>query len=273
MSAWQAWVRAIIDESRESKGVEGPASWPVTYQWPLWVAAPGVLSGSSAVTLCNCPLSSSALLSDLSLVTEMKNITMSAFGKFLSSGNNHWKQQQSDFHYGWKLIYRDSAVWHDICFLLWDNRSDLASTLAMIRAHHGYTVTRSQLLPLSWNGRRVKSPFSLRLLCPCIKSKGIRGTEWTHRHMIVLAECECINLVLLSLQELLSPTAKMTELPVLRCYITARKQSQIVFSLWFDIWAKERNKKSEKRSVILCRGWKMRVTTTCILFFTVRGRW
>lgn len=61
-------------------------------------------------------------------------------------------------------------------------------------------------------GRRVKSPFNLILLRPCIKSKGILGTEWTHRHMIVLAEYKCIDLVLLSLQESLSPTAQKTAL-------------------------------------------------------------
>lgn len=61
-------------------------------------------------------------------------------------------------------------------FLPWDIYSDLASTLAMIQTNLGCTVTAGQLLPFSWNGRRVKSPFNLRLLCPCIKSKGIRST-------------------------------------------------------------------------------------------------
>lgn len=121
----------------------------------------------------------------------------------------------------------------------------------MIQTHYSYTVTAGQLLPLSWNRRRVKSQFNLRLLCPCIKSKGIIGTEWTHRHMIVLAECECINLALLSLQELLSPTVQMTELPVLRHYNCEETKSDCVL-LWFE--HKRGNKKSKKRSVITCSG-------------------
>lgn len=83
VAARLAWVRAIIDESRESIGTEGPASWPITYQWPpvsgsSWWCAVRVFS-SNPVTLCNCALSSSALLSVLGLVTELKNLTMSPF--------------------------------------------------------------------------------------------------------------------------------------------------------------------------------------------------
>lgn len=68
--------------------------------------------------------------------------------------------------------------------------------------------------------------------------------------MIVPAEYECINLVLLSPQELLSPTAQMTELPVLRCYITARKQSPIVFCCDLIFGRKRGDEKREKRSII-----------------------
>lgn len=32
VAAWQAWVREIIDESRESKVTEGAVSWSITYQ-------------------------------------------------------------------------------------------------------------------------------------------------------------------------------------------------------------------------------------------------
>lgn len=125
--------------------------------------------------------------------------------------------------------------------------------LEMIRAHHGYTVTAGQLLPLSWNGRRVKSPFNRRLLCPCIKSKGIRGTEWTHRHMIVLAEYECINIVLLSQQELFIPHCSNDRATCAKVLHNCEETKSDCVLLWFDIWTWGGNTKSEKRSVIILR--------------------
>lgn len=61
------------------------------------------------------------------------------------------------------------------------------------------------------------------------------------RHMIVVAEYGCINLALLSLQELLSPSAQMTELPVLR-WLHNREETK---SVWFDIWTKDGSKKKQ----------------------------
>lgn len=55
--------------------------------------------------------------------------------------------------------------------------SDLTSTLAGIQMQRRCAVTASQLLPLSWNRRCVKSLFDLPLQAPCIKSKSITGTE------------------------------------------------------------------------------------------------
>lgn len=44
--------------------------------------------------------------------------------------------------------------------------------------HCSYTVTAGQLLPLSQNRGSVISQISLRLLCPCIESKG-HSRNWT----------------------------------------------------------------------------------------------
>lgn len=61
----------------------------------------------------------------------------------------------------------------DLCYR---TTGDLTSTLAGIRMQRRL-CSDSQLLPLSWNGRCVKSLLDLPLQGPCIKSKSITGTE------------------------------------------------------------------------------------------------
>lgn len=62
-----------------------------------------------------------------------------------------------------------------------------------------------------------------------------------HRDMIAVAEYKFINLVLLSLQGFVFPTAQMTELPMLRCYVTVRKQKSYCVVIWFDISTQGKN--------------------------------
>lgn len=62
--------------------------------------------------------------------------------------------------------------------------------------------------------------------------------------MIVVAEYECINLVLLSLQELLSPTAQMTGLPVLRL-LHNREETKSDCVIWYL----DKRREQEKRNL------------------------
>lgn len=182
----------------------------------------------------------------------------------------------------------------DICFLLWDKHRDLASTLVLTQTRHGYTVTADQLLPLSWKGRSVKS--SIYDCCVLVSNQWALEELKGHRHMIAFAEYKFINLVLLSLQEFLFPTAQMTELPVWRCYITVRKQkSCCCVVIWYfntrkeqqEVWKEACNNTDmfykhfsmldayhlinfASISLItnLRREWKLKVTASCILFST-----
>lgn len=166
----------------------------------------------------------------------------------------------------------------------------------MIQTRRGCIVTTDQLLPLSWKSSTYEC-------CVLVSNQRALEELKAHTDTIVVAEYKFINLVFLSLQEFSSPAAQTTELPVLRCYVTARKQKWCCVVLWFDISTQGKNNKySEKRPVITltcsrntfsryhlincaladniflitnwCREWKKKkVTASCILFFTGQGRW